>query len=143
MKKSTAGFTLVELLVAMAIMAVVMAAALVAYSGTRATARDGRRKADLETIRSALELYRSDSGGYPLAAGYAVQLAGYISSVPKDPLDPARVYGYAPQTCGSLTCPSYTLCAAMEQVTVADAQCTAAGANCGIGMTCSYATTNP
>lgn len=143
MKKSRTGFTLVELLVAMAIVAVVMAAALVAFSGTRATARDGKRKADLETIRSALELYRSDAGGYPLAADYVTLLGDYISAVPKDPLDPARVYGYAPQTCGSVTCPAYTLCAAMEQATVADATCTAAGANCGIGMTCSYATTNP
>lgn len=139
----TKAFTLVELLVAMAIVAVVMAAALVAFSGTRATARDGKRKADLETIRSALELYRSDNGGYPLAANYVALLGGYISAVPKDPLDPARVYGYAPQSCTAATCPTYTLCAAMEQVTVADAACTAAGANCGVGMACSYATANP
>ena len=136
----TKAFTLVELLVAMAIMAVVMAAALVAYSGTRATARDGKRKADLETIRSALELYRSDAGGYPLAASYVTLLGDYISAVPRDPLDPARVYGYAPQSCGAATCPTYTLCAAMEQVIV-PAAC--GGVSCGSGVTCSYATTNP
>ena len=60
------GFTLIELLVAMTVAAVLMGLALVSYQSARKSARDAKRKSDLEQIRSALEMYRSDNGKYPL-----------------------------------------------------------------------------
>ena len=47
------GFTLIELLIVIVIIGILMSVLLVSYQGTRRTARDGKRKADLEQIRSA------------------------------------------------------------------------------------------
>lgn len=129
MKKA---FTLIELLVSIAIMAVIMAASLVAFQGTRANSRDGRRKADLEATRSALELYRSDIGGYPANLGLLVP--SYIAANLTDTLGD-RQYIYT--VSGTST---YTLCAALENP-VAGADVSGCG-SCG-SVVCSYKTSNP
>jgi len=59
------GFSLIELLVAMTVIAIIMGLALVSFQGSKASARDAKRKNDLEQIRSALEVYRVDTGEYP------------------------------------------------------------------------------
>jgi len=63
--KQEKGFTLIELLVAMTIIAILAGLALVSYQGARKSARDGKRKSDLEQIRSGLEMCRNDLGEYP------------------------------------------------------------------------------
>lgn len=104
MKK--AGFTLIELLVAMTIVAMLLGIALVSYQGARKSARDGKRKTDLEQVRSALEMYRTDKGYYPPkdqtgwctvlwgcgsstwyndVAGALISV-GYLPSLPQDPI---------------------------------------------------------
>jgi prepilin-type N-terminal cleavage/methylation domain-containing protein len=67
-KISKSGFTLVELLVVIAIIVILISASLIGLSGSRETARDAKRKTDLEAIRSALELYKSDNNKYPSLA---------------------------------------------------------------------------
>lgn len=122
------GFTLIELLVAMTIIAVLAGLGLVSYQGARKSARDGRRKTELEEIRSALEMYRSDNNNYPGTLG---PLSGY-TEVPSDPLSD-RQYAYSYNS-GADT---YTLCAALEA---------GGGSVTGCGsctITCNYKTTNP
>jgi prepilin-type N-terminal cleavage/methylation domain-containing protein len=63
MKKN--GFTFIELLVVITIMAVVFAAGVVSYTSIAINSRDTRRRADLEAIRQALEMCRSIAGIYP------------------------------------------------------------------------------
>lgn len=63
MKKN--GFTFVELLVVITIMAVVFAAGVVSYTNISKNTRDARRRADLEAVRQALEMCRSIAGKYP------------------------------------------------------------------------------
>ncbi|MBN1168790.1 prepilin-type N-terminal cleavage/methylation domain-containing protein [Candidatus Woesebacteria bacterium] len=63
------GYTLIELMIVMAVVAVLSGISIFAMQGARASARDGQRKGDLEAIRSALELYKSDCGFYPQASG--------------------------------------------------------------------------
>jgi len=71
MKKNIIAFTLIEILVVTTIIGILTATGATAYSMMGKTSRDARRKADLEQIRSALEMYRSndDSSAYPNVLG--------------------------------------------------------------------------
>lgn len=66
MKKTSGkkGFTLIELLVVSTIIAVLSAIGIASFVNAGKSARDAKRKADLETVRQALVLYRSDKGKY-------------------------------------------------------------------------------
>ena len=59
------GFTLVELMVVISIIAVLSSITLVAVTSTRQTARDGYRLAQIRQIKTALELYYNTYGYYP------------------------------------------------------------------------------
>lgn len=59
------GFTLIELMVVISIIAILAAIGITAYSKTQLAARDGRRKNDLRTMRVALENYYQKNGRYP------------------------------------------------------------------------------
>jgi len=59
------GFTFVELLVVVTIIAILTTIGVANYSVVNKKSRDNKRKADLEQIRAALEIYRSDVGSYP------------------------------------------------------------------------------
>lgn len=138
MKKINKGFTLVELLVVMMIISILIGLALVTYQGAQKSSRDGRRKADLEQIRSALEMCRTDSGSYPstiypnISCGTPSQT--YLSETPKDPLTQDDYY--------YLKTDSYTyiLCAYLE---VGGVSGSCGTASCGSGRTCNYKVTNP
>lgn len=66
--RSSRGFTLVELLIVIIVIAILAAITLVVYNGTQARARDTDRYNDAKTIIDALSIYRSDKGAYPSAA---------------------------------------------------------------------------
>lgn len=104
------GFTLIELLIVMTIMAVLFGLAMVSYQGAKKAARDGKRKADLEEVRSALEMCRTDTGSYPsesLSSGSNITCGGTpYMTIPYDPL--GEDYTYAPSG------DSYNLCAILE-----------------------------
>ena len=63
--KGQRGFTLLELLVVVAIMGLISSIAFVSMQHARAEARDAKRVADISAIRNALELYYHDYGVYP------------------------------------------------------------------------------
>ncbi len=54
------GFTLIELLVAIAIIAIISVIAIALFTGVQADARDGKRKAELESISKALEINKDN-----------------------------------------------------------------------------------
>lgn len=62
---SKKGFTLIELLIAISIIAIVSAIGFVSYSQAQVTARDAKRKQDLNSIRTALQLYYQANKHYP------------------------------------------------------------------------------
>jgi len=118
----------------MTIVAVLVGISLVSYQGARKSGRDGKRKADLEQIRSALEMCRTDSGSYPvgsLSSGSAITCnARTYLTIPADTLA-GRVYSYTG------TANTYTLCTALE---------VSGGTVSGCGsctVSCNYKVVNP
>lgn len=92
-KKTSGGFTLVELLVVIAIIGVLATLVLLQLGTARAKARDTKRIADINQIRSAVELYFDDNGlQYPTAITIA-NLGKYIAQ-PTMPADPVTGAGY-------------------------------------------------
>ncbi len=57
MPKNNFGFTLIELLVSITIVAILAGIGVSVYSGAQATARDSKRKLDINTIADSMELY--------------------------------------------------------------------------------------
>lgn len=56
------GFTIVELLIVIVVIAILAAITIVAYNGIQQRARDTQRKNDLAQIAKALQLYKVDNG---------------------------------------------------------------------------------
>ena len=64
--KKQKGFTLIELLVVIAIIGLLATIVLVSLNTAREKARDAKRKADLQQISTAIELFYDTTGSYPL-----------------------------------------------------------------------------
>jgi general secretion pathway protein G len=62
---SRRGFTVLELLVVMAIIAILAGLGATGYGLARRQAKESRAKAQLETLRTALDEYRVEFGSYP------------------------------------------------------------------------------
>lgn len=60
------GFTLIEVIVVTAIIGILATAGVAAYGDARAQARDDIRKSSLKNLQLAIELYRNQTGSYPL-----------------------------------------------------------------------------
>ena len=63
--QSTNGFTIVELLIVIVVIAILAAITVVAFNGVQQRGRDSRRVADMNAISKALELYKAQNGRYP------------------------------------------------------------------------------
>jgi prepilin-type N-terminal cleavage/methylation domain-containing protein len=69
-KKPGAGFTIVELLVVIVVIAILAAITIVAYNGIQARARDARRIQDIANIKKALLAYDAVNGGVKRVTAY-------------------------------------------------------------------------
>lgn len=123
-KRRVLGFTMIELLVTTTIIAVLTAIGLVSFRTANMKARDGKRMADVEQIKAALEMYRSDNPTYPVRgggaevrsyfgnwSGFMNDLSGYIISEVSDPKnDTTYYYSYTALDLGV----TYSLCRTLE-----------------------------
>jgi prepilin-type N-terminal cleavage/methylation domain-containing protein len=101
------GFTLVELLVVIAIISVLATLLLLQLGVARAKARDAKRIADINQVRSALELYFDDNGSY-LATNVMTGLKPvYLINIPQDPLAAGCSDTYNGAAAGSVNCYGY------------------------------------
>ena len=66
------GFTIVELLIVIVVIAILAAITIVAYNGIQNRARDAQRLSDITAIAKALESYKAQTGSYPTAVGNSV-----------------------------------------------------------------------
>lgn len=64
MLKKQSAFTMIELLVSATIIILLTAAGLVSFTQASVSSRNAKRKADLETMRQALTLYKQDHAYY-------------------------------------------------------------------------------
>lgn len=121
-KKTSAGFTLIELLVAATILSVLAMIGIVSFTSANVRARDGKRKADMEQARSALELYRSDIGYYPKSYSLSnaswnamitiIATAGYLNTTTLD--DPKNTGLFVYQFSSDANGKTYQVCAYLE-----------------------------
>ena len=124
MKKSMSGFTIVELLIVIVVIAILAAITITIFQGVSARARDSKRKSDVALIAKKLKLYSIDNsnmfetgsgcassgngngffnfengGTYPLSMNTCMKNAGILST---DIVDPSGL-----TTCAGLTCEAY------------------------------------
>ena len=118
--KSRRGFTLIELLVVISIISVLSALLMTNFVGVRQRGRDAQRKSDIRQIQTALELYRSDNGSYPISplpdCGGPFDY-GSVTYMQKIPCDPIEKTDYPYISAGGLT---YTIYACLENENDAD-----------------------
>ena len=166
------GFTLVELLVVMAIIGILATVILAGFRSSQRRSRDAKRKSDLKQISNALEMFYSDYERYPAstAAGdimgcpyvpttpltstacdwntdtAASELTDgrtiYFQNLPDDLVDGLN-YFYETNS----TNQAYHLFARLENSEdqgCVEADCSGiAGKNCGSGDDCNFAVTSP
>lgn len=101
--RKTHGFTLMELLISVSIIAILIAISIASYTTINKQSRDTKRKSDIEQLRSALEMYRANNGYYPNSgSGSWVEASvlssvldtTYILAIPADPKTSTTPYMY-------------------------------------------------
>lgn len=151
----TSGFTLIEILVAATIVSVLSVIGIVSYNSINKRSRDAKRKSDLEQVRSAFEMYRSDKGSYPGSSasfqaltaldagdGSGPLVPTYLPSIPSDPKSTVTVplpYYYSPLGVGPPYY-SYCLCGLVEADSGKN-DCQVVGAT--LPAACNYGLRNP
>jgi len=105
MNKRLKGFTLIELLIVIIILGVMAALITGNFFTSLKKGRDTKRKADLEQIQRALEMYYEDKKAYPVTidltfGGKLCETSAcpgtdkvYMQKVPNDPIS-GKVYQY-------------------------------------------------
>ena len=84
-RNNSAGFTLVELMIVMAIIGVLAVVAIPSYLGAVRQAREAVLKEDLHVMRGAIDSFTADKQKAPQSLEELVQ-EGYLKSVPVDPM---------------------------------------------------------
>ena len=83
--RKAAGFTLIELIVVMLIIALLASLAVPRYFGSLQKSKDAVLKENLTLMREALDKYYGDNDKYPAALDELVSRK-YLRSIPRDPV---------------------------------------------------------
>jgi len=111
------GFTLIEILIVVAIIAILASVVLVGLGPTQSLGRDARRVSDLHEVQNGLELYYNAQGAYPIGndsawSNFGTALTSIVPSITSIPSDPStgKSYDYSSDAAGV----GYILQATME-----------------------------
>lgn len=127
------GFTLIEILVVISIVAILTTVSISVFSTLQKNNRDQIRLRALQSIKQALELYRSDNGNYPDDANNDFPNGinrKYLTNWPTDPVvgqyyiyakistdefivcakKEGNMTGNTPADCPSYSCKKFTSC---------------------------------
>jgi len=143
--KKNKGFTLIEILIVIAIIGLLASVVLVGLGSFRARGRDARRIADLRSVQNSLELYYVKNNNYPAVNNWTdlgTALIGAsigVTIVPNDPLS-ASAQNYSYQYGYSGDKQSYVLSAQLEDANNSalkdDINGTVYGINCADPVYC-------
>lgn len=143
------GFSLIELLVVLAVIVLLSLIGVVVFSSMVRNARDQQRMRDLNVVKQALEMYRNDAGYYPAmdaptgilefvcppeARSFSYSGKVYLERVPSDPACARGInylYTFDRGACDGTHCPKFTLCAWKEGDNVLPFPSECSGPNCG------------
>jgi len=84
-RRAQSGFTLIELMIVMAIIGILITLAIPSFVGAIKHAREAALKEDLQTMRTAIDTYTMDKQKGPQSLDDLVQ-DGYIRAIPEDPM---------------------------------------------------------
>ena len=84
MRRRDSGWTLIELLIVIALVMILATMALTQYRGSILAAKEAALKSDLFLMRDAIDQYYADKGRYPESLQTLVS-ESYLRAVPKDP----------------------------------------------------------
>jgi len=128
------GFTLIELLVTVSIIGIITVAGLVIYQSAGKSARDARRREDLQSIQKAMEQYFAVAEAYPATcpsgASFSVGSTVLLEPVPVDPVAGTDYTG---------VCATTHYCYSVELENTGAGNC--GGCDCGADS-CSFADGN-
>jgi general secretion pathway protein G len=114
--KSNLGFTLIEIVVVIAIMAVLTVVIYASFSGAKAQSRDQERITNISSIQLALETYYNQKHKYPENLSLLTPL--YINKIPTPPSGSPSgsdySYNYVPIGVTLGICSSYHLWTKLE-----------------------------
>lgn len=104
-RHSRQGFTLLEIMLVVAIIGLLLGAATYYFAGNMGTARDTRVQADIQTLSTSLKLYNATNGFYPTTEQglkalvtkpdsdpQPTQWHQYIDKLPLDPWQSPYIY---------------------------------------------------
>ena len=142
------GFTLIELMIVVAIIAILAGILIPNFVNARSQAQTAACESNLRAIATALELYYADNQIYPPASGASVQPAlftvngvSYLNNTPKDPaaqsgnatysITTTQASGGGPATY-TVTCPGVHVGSTLAKIPLTGG---ASGSVCGTNCT--------